>query len=232
MKVIRSVLSIASLLALPLAASAAAAKKAAEAPEPRTPPMSESEALAVLGSSAGVREKARACQELGHYGGPKSVPALAALLDHEHLGDYARSGLENVKDASAGKALRDALPRLKGRQLAGAVNSLGVRREAAAVSDLEKLALDAKRGAAPEAVAALGLIGNRDAAKALQKVLSDGPADLRVPAGHAGLVAAEWLVKEGQPAAARELLDRVARAVPPGHLAKTAQQQAAAIKRK
>lgn len=231
MKAIRSLFSLALFLALPLAASAAAAKKAAVAPEPRTPPMSEAEALAVLGSNAGVQEKARACQELGHYGSPKSVSALAALLDHEQLGDYARSGLENVKDASAGKALRTALSRLKGRQLAGAINSLGVRREAAAVSDLEKLAFDAKRGVAAEAVSALGHIGNRDAAKVLQKVVADGPADLRIPAGHAALVAAEWLVKEGQAAAARDLLDRVARSVPPGHLATTAKNQAAAIKR-
>ena len=85
---------------------------------------SESAALAVLASDAGLPEKARACQELGDLGGPKSVAPLAALLNKEHLADYARSGLEGIKDPSAGVALRKALPTLEGRFLAGAVNSL------------------------------------------------------------------------------------------------------------
>ncbi len=232
MKPIRSLLLLSALLALPVAASAAAAKKAAAEPIPKLPPMSEAQALAVLKSEASIQEKGRACQELGHYASAKSVSALAALLSHEKLGDYARSGLENIKDASAGKALRDALPRLQGRQLAGAINSLGVRRENAAVPDLQKLALDPKRGVGAEAAAALGLIGNKAAATALQKILTDGPADLRVPAAHAALAAAERLAKEGQAGAAQDLLQRVVRALPPGFLATTAQNQAAALKRK
>jgi hypothetical protein len=229
MKPIRSLLLVSALLALPVAASAAAAKKAAAEPIPKLPPMSEAQALAVLNSEASVQEKGRACQELGHYASAKSVSALAALLSHEQLGDYARSGLENIQDASAGKALRDALPRLQGRQLAGAVNSLGVRREAAAVSDLQKLALDAKRGASAEAVSALGLIASPEAAKALQKVLSDGPAELRVPVAHAALAAAERLEKAGKAAAARELLEKVAGALPKGFLATTVQNKVAAL---
>jgi HEAT repeat protein len=193
---------------------------------------SESAALAVLASDAGLQEKARACQELGDFGGPKSVAPLAALLNTEHLADYARSGLEGIKDPSAGRALRKALPTLEGRFLAGAVNSLGVRREIAAVPELQKLALDPKRGVAEEAVASLGLIANRDAAKTLQQVLASGPAELRVPAAHAALVAAAQLAKDGQVAGARELLDSIVKALPPGQLATVAQNQIAALKAK
>jgi hypothetical protein len=182
--------------------------------------------LAVLASNAELQAKARACQELGNYGGPESVPALAALLGHEYLADYARSGLEGIQDPSAAKALRDALVTLNGRNLAGAVNSLGVRRDLAAVPDLQTLALDPKRGVAQEAIASLGMIGTPEAAKTLQKVLAAGPADLRVAAGHASLTAAVQLKKDGHPAAARELLDSVVRALPPGHLATTAKNQA------
>ena len=39
---------------------------------------SEAASLAVLASDAGLLEKARACQELGDMGGPKSVAPLAA----------------------------------------------------------------------------------------------------------------------------------------------------------
>jgi HEAT repeat protein len=218
MKLIRSLLPTLLVVALAVPVQGAAT--------------SESAALAVLASDAGLQEKARACQELGDFGGPKSVAPLAALLNTEHLADYARSGLEGIKDPSAGRALRKALPTLEGRFLAGAVNSLGVRREIAAVPELQKLALDPKRGVAEEAVASLGLIANRDAAKTLQQVLASGPAELRVPAAHAALVAATQLAKDGQVAGARELLDSIVKALPPGQLATVAQNQIAALKAK
>ncbi len=218
MKLIRSLLP--ALLIVSLTSSGAAAVS------------SEPAALAVLASSAGLKEKARACQELGDVGGPKSVPALAALLNQQYLADYARSGLEGIKDPSAGAALRKALPGLEGRFLSGVVNSLGVRRDTAAVPDLQKLALDPKRGVAEEALASLGLIANRDATKTLQKVLASGPAELRVPAAHAMLLAAEQLKKEGNASGARELLDSVVKAQPPGQLATVAQEQIAALKAK
>ena len=192
----------------------------------------EAAALAVLASDAGLQSKARACQELGDVGGTASVAPLAALLDKEHLADYARSGLEGIKDPAAGKALRAALGKLNGLYLAGAVNSLGVRREVAAVPDLQKLALDPKRGVASEALASLGMIGTPEAAKTLQKVLADGPADLRVPAAHASLTAATQLAKDGNPAAARGLLESVVRSLPPGHLATVAQNQLTSLRAK
>lgn len=219
---VRSLIFAAVVLAL---AGCTTAPTQSSAPHPKAAAQ-----LAVLASNAGLHEKARACQELGNYGGPESVPALAALLDHEYLADYARSGLEGIRDASAGQALRDALATLKGRNLAGAVNSLGVRREVAAVPALQKLALDANRGVATEALASLGLIGTPEAAKTLQQVLADGPADLRVSAAHAALTAAPQLAKDGHTAAARGLLEIVVRAVPSGHIATAAQRQAAALR--
>lgn len=191
----------------------------------------EAKALAVLSSGAELHEKARACQVLGDYGTAASVAPLAALLNDEHLSDYARSGLEAIQDPSAGKALRDALPRLEGTRLAGVVNSLGVRREKAAVGELQKLALDAKRGVAAEAIASLGMIGTTDAAKTLQKVLGDRSADLRNAAAHASLIAAEQLAREGNASAARSLLERVAKAFPKTELATVAQAQAAKVKK-
>lgn len=218
---LRSLIPAALVLAL---AGCTTAPKQSTAPHPKAVAP-----LAVLASNAELHEKARACQELGDYGGPEAVPALAALLNQETLADYARSGLEGIKDPSAGQALRDALTKLNGPYLAGAVNSLGVRREVAAVPDLQKLALDPKRGVAQEALASLGMIGTAEAAKTLQKVLADGPAELRVPAAHAALVAAAQLKNDGNPAAARSVLESVVRSLPPGHLATTAKNQAAAL---
>jgi HEAT repeat protein len=221
---LRSLISATLLLAL---AGCTTAPKQNIAPHPKAAAQ-----LAVLASNAELQEKARACQELGIYGGTESVPALAALLNHEYLADYARSGLEGIRDPSAGKALRDALDQLTGRNLAGAVNSLGVRREVAAVPALQKLALDGTRGVAREALASLGMIATPEAAKTLQKVLADGPADLRTPAAHAALTSATQLAKEGKTAAARGLLESVVRSVPPGHVSTVAQNQVAALRAK
>ena len=57
--------------------------------------------IAVLQSDAPLFEKARACQQLGEFGTGKAVPALAALLNDEHLSAYARSGLEGIPDPGA-----------------------------------------------------------------------------------------------------------------------------------
>ncbi len=221
--------AIRSLLPALLIFSLAGCVTAPPSVEVRPPHPKEAEHLAVLASSADLQAKARACQELGVVGGPASVAALAALLPTEHLSDYARSGLEGIRDPAAGEALRQALPRLEGRHLAGAVASLGVRREKAAVSELQRLAVDDKRGAAAEAVAALGMIGTPDAAKALQQILTSGPAEVKTAAAHAALVAAEWLAKEGNASAARSLLDATVRAVPSGPVAVAAKLQTTAL---
>ncbi|PHX85570.1 MAG: hypothetical protein CK538_06190 [Opitutia bacterium] len=219
MKFIRSLLPVFVVLVLAGCATA-----------PTSPPSPvETAGLAVLASDAGLREKARACQELGDFGGPASVPALAALIGKEHLADYARSGLEGIKDPSAGAALRAALPTLEGRYLAGVVNSLGVRRDTAAVPALQKLALDPKRGAAEAAIASLGMIATPAAAKTLQTILVSGPAALRVPAAHAALVAAEQLVRDGNTTGARAVLNAVVQALPPGHLATAANDKAVTL---
>ena len=169
-------------------------------------------ALAVLASDAGAREKSVACQQLAVTGGPAAVPALAGLLADEHLSDYARTALEAIPDAAAGQALRNALPQLAGRLLAGAVNSLGARREAAAVPELTALARDPARGAAEPALAALGRIANDEALATLRATLLDGPAELRAPAAHAALAAAQQLTRDGRADAARALLEAVAAA--------------------
>ncbi|MEI6675995.1 MAG: HEAT repeat domain-containing protein [Verrucomicrobiota bacterium] len=206
-----------SLLVLALAGSVAAA----EAPEAAL--------LAVLASSAAVHEKARACQQLAVVGSPAAIPALAALLDNDPLADYARSGLEAIPDPAAAEALRKALSRLDGRLLAGVVNSLGVRRDTAAVADLQQLALDPQRGVAAEALASLGMIGTIEAAKILDTALTTGSAGLRVPAAHAALTAATQLAETGNSAAARELLGDIIRTLPAGHLTAAAQRQLAAL---
>jgi HEAT repeat protein len=166
---------------------------------------SEASQLAILNSDASEHDKAVACQRIVYVAGPDSIAPLAALLSHEHLSDYARSGLEAIEQPAASQALLAALPELKGRQLSGAVHSLGVRREAAAIPALGKLATDPARGVQAEAIASLGMIGTPESATALESIIVKAKEPLKSDAGHAALIAAEHLTAEGHPEDAKRL---------------------------
>ncbi|MGB6221387.1 HEAT repeat domain-containing protein [Haloferula sp.] len=178
--------------------------------------LTEKSQLAVLASGASEHGKAVACQKLVYVAGPESIAPLAALLSHETLSDYARSGLEAIGDPGASQALLEALPELKGRQLAGAVHSLGVRREKSAVPALGKLAADPARGVQSVAIASLGMIGSPEAAEALKPIIANGSEPLKSDAGHAALVAADHLAADGQPGLARQLVQGLKTVFPKG----------------
>ena len=76
------------------------------------------------------------------------------------LSAYARSGLEGIPDPSAAQALRTACGDLKGRLLAGVINSLGVR-DADSVDALRPLAENPASGVAKEDLSPLGRIDTR-----------------------------------------------------------------------
>lgn len=151
---------------------------------------SPEELVVLLNSDTSPELKARACQQLALSGGAEAVPALAKLLDDSRLGDYARTALENIPSPAAGEAIREALPRLSGRMLAGAIDSLAVRRETSAVPDWIALARDTARGASAAAWSALGRLANPPAVEFIVSALS-GP--MKTEAGHACLAAARNL---------------------------------------
>lgn len=195
-----------------------------------TPAAREQKHLAVLKSDAPLFAKARACQQLAVVGTGKAVPVLAALLDDERLGDYARLAMEPIEDPSVDDALREAMGRLKGRLLAGVVNSLGIRRDAKAVAGLRKLAGDGTSGVAAEALAALGRIATDEAVETIRQVLSAGPAKLRPAAAHACLAAAERLLAEGKRDGAVALYNALRKADVPGHLSAAATYHAIVVR--
>ncbi|MCH7226322.1 hypothetical protein [Haloferula sp. A504] len=182
--------------------------------------LSEESQLAILKSDAPPHEKAVACHKLVYVAGPKSVAPLAAMLNDEILSDYARSGLEAIEDASASQALIDALPKLKGRLLAGAVNSLGVRREGKAVGVLltfsEKFTSGDDLAVGDAAVSSLGMIASEPAVVVLKSLISRSFDSHRTAVGHASLMAVERLRSDGKAADAEELLDFLADAFPDG----------------
>ena len=160
-------------------------------------------------SDASLHDKARACQQLGEFGTKEAVPALAALLGDDVLGAYARSGLEGIPDPSAAAALRSALTTLKGDRLIGVVHSLGMIRDAKAVSALSKLAGDPGSGVRGEALLALGRISNAESIRVAQRALSTGPQASRPDAAAACLIAAGFQLADGNAQTAVTLYDAV-----------------------
>jgi len=181
-------------------------------------PEDEQKYIAVLKSDAPLSEKARACQQLALVGTKNAVAVLAGLLDDETLGDYARFALEPIADPSVDEALRQAMGRLKGRLLAGVINSIGVRRDAEAVNGLSKLALDPASEFSGEAVAALGRIATDQAIEIIVQALSTSRPELRVAAADACLAGAERLLDIDKTQEAVKLYDAVRNADVPIHL--------------
>ena len=174
-------------------------------------PSQEQELIAVLRSETPESEKALAFKNLAIHGSPACVEAVATYLGNERLASWARITLEAIPGGEASAALRSASETLSGRLLVGAINSLGVRRDTAAVPLLEKRLGDPDATIAVAAAAALGKIGTPAAATALSKAFDAGkPA--RDAMAEACVVCGEQLLAAGDAPAAVKLFDAVRRA--------------------
>ena len=97
----------------------------------------EKELIEKLRSNSPAAEKAIACKQLAVYGSSQAVPELAKLLPDERnlpRGRGSRSKRFLVRKPAKRCARR--LDSLKGRLLVGTINSIGVRRDDAAVDPL------------------------------------------------------------------------------------------------
>jgi len=175
----------------------------------------ERQLIAVLQSEAPPAEKAITCKRLAVYGSKEAVPALAALLPNKELNSWARIALEAIPDRAADDALREALGKTQGRLLVGVINSIGVRRDAAAVEPLIARLKDADVEVAAAAASALGRIGGAAAAKALEPLLATAPAFVRSEAADGCVRIAERYLAEGKRAEAIRLYDLVRQAPVP-----------------
>ena len=109
-------------------------------------------------------------RHLALIGGAESVDPLASLLSDPdlHLREYAREALERNSDCKAGAILCKALKQGGDTQWQiGLMNSLGMRREAAAVPAISSRIANAETSKA--ALTALGKIATPDAVAALEK---------------------------------------------------------------
>jgi HEAT repeat protein len=187
------------------------------------PPQPEAALLEIVRSDAPLDRKAEAFRQLGQVGTARAVPVLAGLLADEQLAHWARIALEQIPDPSVPEALRAALPKLKGRLLAGALISLGAR-PSAARGENSDTALFARylRDADPEvasaAAHALGRHGTRDAAKLIEQALPTSPEAVKPILWDAALRVAATLAARGSRKEAAQMYDRLRTSSAPAHV--------------
>jgi len=170
----------------------------------------ETKLAAVLAADAPRAAKDFACRKLSLIGTAASVPTLAGLLGNAELSHMSRYALERMPCDEAAKAMRDAMPKVKGKLKIGVINSLGVRRDAASTGALVGLLKDGDKEVAAAAAAALGAIGSPEAAKALLPVHQMAP--------DACLVCAEQLLADGKKDDAKKIYSALVKADVPKHV--------------
>src|SRR5262249_32663973 len=99
--------------------------------------------------------------------------------------------------------------------LVGVLNSIGVRRDAAAVELLSGRLEDKDADVASAAAVALGRIGNAAAAQPLRKALASAPVRVRSAGGEGCVLCAERFLSQGDGAEAVKIYDEVRKAEVP-----------------
>jgi hypothetical protein len=182
------------------------------APEDMTmgsPAEKQRQLIAILKSDAKPAEKAVACKRLAVYGTKEAVPALAPLLADEHLASWARIALEAIPGSAPDNALRGALATLHGNLLVGVINSIGYRRDNAAVAALTAKLKDADAEVASAAAVTLGKIGGSKASKALTQFLPAAPSAVRSAVAQGCVLCGEGFLAQGKSAEAAKVYDLV-----------------------
>jgi HEAT repeat protein len=180
------------------------------------------ELCAILQSDAPLHDRGVACRRLAVIGSTESIPVLATWLGDAELSHLARAALEAIPSPQVDSLFRQQLSTASGDQLIGIIDSIGNRRDAAAVESLALL-LPQSAGATQAAVlAALGAIASPESAEILLTLLEnranlqgDAAADATVvnAVADAALRCADRFAVEGKTVEALQVYDAV-RAAP------------------
>ena len=198
------------LLALVLSISATAFA-ASRTPGDPTPLLTrpQDQLIAVLKSDADTKAKMDACRELAVVGNKKALPVLLPLLADEKLNHMARYALETMPDSSVNAALRAELPKLRGRQLAGVIATLGARQDANSVGAVKKFLTDPDADVVKTAARSLSRIGTSEAAQAIQSAIPTTAAANQLALYESWLRAADTLAAKGNAKSASAIYDEV-----------------------
>jgi hypothetical protein len=171
----------------------------------------EDELSKLLSSGATLASKKFACEQLWIIGTDRSLPALGKLLLADETVEMACFAISRHPSAAAGRTLREALGKNKGRSLVPVMHLLGERRDAEAVDALVEHAAGQDETVAFAAIAALGKIAAGKAVEALEGLRKTGDAGRRSAAAHALLECAQELARKGNVGEARLIHQKLAR---------------------
>lgn len=161
----------------------------------------------ILKSDAPLFDKTEACKRLGYIGNDRCIPELAKLLSDEKLSHFARYALQAIPGDASEKALRNALDEVKGRQLVGVINSVGLRNDKFAVKNLSQLLNNSDDEVACAAATAIGNIDSPQSAQVIM-IVSKSAQGIRLAAiQDASLRCAERMVAGGKLDQARRLYE-------------------------
>lgn len=147
--------------------------------------------------------KAWACRQLRQAGSEKSAAPLAGLLGDPQLDTVARWALQGIPGGKVDQLLREALGKIPSAARAGVLQTIGSRRDPAAVPVVGPLASDPDPAVAEAALFALAQIGGAEALAAVRAARVPPPVTrYRL---HALLLCAESLAAAGQTAEAAQV---------------------------
>jgi HEAT repeat protein len=219
-------LSLASLQAATLSQIAAEAARY-ESGQPTTPLQALDEALArssadpqkraeleqallvLLRPEATLEAKLFACQRLSIVGTEACVPALRPLLRSEDTVGLACLALANIPHRGVDRALREALPELRGNAQVQVIATLGSRRDGQSSRALSRIARGERSAQSDAALLALARIADRTARRTLEQLRQEAPAGWQAQVAEASLLEAETLAQRGEVRQARELYERL-----------------------
>jgi HEAT repeat protein len=161
--------------------------------------------LEFLRSDATLVGKQLVCRQLSIIGTDQSVPTLAAMLTPPETSDMARYALERIPGAAVDDALQNALDKTTGKVKVGIINSLGERRNEAAVTPLSKLLSDTDKDVAQAAAASLGKIASPAAAAELRNTLKQASGIWHTRLADAYLTCADKFAASGDKKAAADI---------------------------
>lgn len=190
-----------------LDAAAQVVKESLGSPSRRT---EVADALAwVAASGAAFDARQFACRQLVYVASSDQIPAMVRLLGDEVMAHYALMVLDRIPGPEVGDALRSAVPGLKGKALAGALDLLGQRGEPASVPVLHTALTGSDADIAQAAATALGKLGFRAADDLLIKERSRASGKVRQAIEEALLARADALAEAGRRAEAARIAAHV-----------------------
>ena len=171
--------------------------------------------IAFLQSDATSAGKQYVCRELGLIGTAGSVPVLSGLLSAPGMAGTALLALEKIPGADADQALLKVLAEANEVLQIAVINSLATRQVADAIVPLTKLMYGDNEKLALSAMAAMGVIGGKEAAKNLSDFSDRVPASIKWAVMDARLKCADRMMEEDDKINAAIIYEKVYQADPP-----------------